>query len=67
VSYQLQLKCAFKYEVAPQFLEFIGAMDARCVGQVVFMFNIEDDCHPRYRSTVAVAISVEEFDKRLKE
>lgn len=40
--------------VDPQFLEFIGIQDERnTVGKMIYLFNIMDPTHKRYRSTVA--------------
>ncbi len=43
--------------VAPQFLEFVGVWDERhTVGRLMYLFNIMDDAHPRFRSTVTFSI-----------
>ena len=46
-------------KVAPQFLEFIGIRDERhTVGKMTYWFNIMDERHPRYKSTVAFVVPV---------
>jgi hypothetical protein len=45
---------AIKNGVAPQFLEYVGMQDERhTVGKIIYQFNIMDDAHPRFKSTVA--------------
>lgn len=39
--------------VAQQFLEYIGTQDERqTVGKIIYLFNIMDPAHGRYKSTV---------------
>lgn len=45
---------ALANDVAPQFLEYIGMQDERfTVGKILYLFNIMDPAHPRFRSTVS--------------
>lgn len=40
-------------DVAQQFLEYIGMQDERhTVGKIIYLFNIMDPAHRRYKSTV---------------
>jgi hypothetical protein len=40
--------------VAQQFLEYVGMQDERhTVGKIVYLFNIMDPAHSRYKSTIA--------------
>jgi hypothetical protein len=42
------------HDVAPQFLEYIGAQDERAtVGRFFYLFNILDPRHRQFRSTVS--------------
>jgi len=44
--------------VAPQFLEYIGMQDERrTVGTVLYLFNIIDPAHHRYKSTVSYNVN----------
>ena len=39
--------------VAQQFLEYVGVQDERhTVGKIIYLFNILDPAHGRYKSTV---------------
>jgi dihydroorotate dehydrogenase len=39
-------------QVAQQFLEYIGIQDERhTVGKIIYLFNIMDPAHERYKST----------------
>jgi len=50
---------AFLNRVAPQFLEYVGMQDERhTVGKMIYLFNITDDAHPHFKSTVAHVQSV---------
>lgn len=41
--------------VAPQFMEYVGMQDERhTVGKLIYLFNIMDPGHGRYKSTVAL-------------
>lgn len=52
-------KAAIKNSVAPQFLEYVGIQDERhTVGRVYYLFNIMDELHPRFKSTVTFMVSV---------
>ena len=52
-------KTAIQNGVAPQFLEFIGTQDERqTTGKIVYHFNIMDEHHQRYKSTVAFVVPV---------
>ena len=45
---------AIQNAVHPQFLEYVGIQDERItVGKIIYLFNIMDDAHPRFKSTVA--------------
>ena len=47
-------KVASSHNVAQQFLEYVGMQDERyTVGKIVYLFNIMDPAHSRYKSTVA--------------
>ena len=50
---------ALKYNVAPCFLEYIGKQDeSETVGKVFYHFNIVDEKHEKYKSTVAAMVTV---------
>ena len=49
-------KLAIEKNVAPNFLEFIGVMDASLIGKMLYMFNILDPTHEAYRSTIAFQV-----------
>ena len=45
---------AISNNVAQQFLEYVGMQDERhTVGKIIYLFNIMDPAHKRYKSTVA--------------
>ena len=47
-------KVARSNSVAQQFLEYVGMQDERqTVGKIIYLFNIMDPAHNRYKSTVA--------------
>ena len=48
---------AMANDVAPQFLEYIGMQDERhTAGCILYLFNIMDPAHQRYRSTIAFKV-----------
>lgn len=50
---KMLIKIAIKNNVAPCFLSYIGYM-LDVFGKKVYCFNVEDDKHPKYRSTIAI-------------
>ena len=45
---------AMQNGVHPSFLEFCGVQDeTSTIGKILFLFNIEDSLHPKFKSTVA--------------
>jgi len=56
-------QAAMVHQVAPQFLEYIGMQDERhTVGRRIYLFNIMDPAHPRFKSTVALTIKAANND-----
>ena len=43
---------AMKENIAPQFLEYIGIMEG--LSKRLYLFNVLDSSHPKYKSTIAV-------------
>jgi hypothetical protein len=50
-------RVALERNIAPCFLEFIGVQDERkTVGMILYHFNVWDDQHEKYKSTIVEVI-----------
>jgi hypothetical protein len=56
------IRVAVDNNVAPGFLEFIGVMDCKVIGKMLWCFNIEDPKHPRYKSTITFTQYIKKED-----
>lgn len=53
------LKAALANNVAPCFLSICGILDeSSTIGAIIYLFNIEDSEHKRYKSTVGFKVNV---------
>jgi hypothetical protein len=53
MNYNQLMKAALANNVAPCFLEILGVQDERhTVGIILYHFNVLDEDHPKYKSTI---------------
>ena len=57
MSQSILNRLAFARNIAPCFLSVCGVGDySKELGKILYMFNIEDEQHPDFKSTIAVTL-----------